>query len=130
MRELLLVAGGGALGSMARYGISEWTRSRFGERFPWGTFAVNVSGSLLLGLILGLALTGKTSREARAFLGAGFMGAFTTFSTFSLETWALFESGKLAAAALNVIGNLGLGLVGAAAGFALGRTLGQLTTPT
>ena len=124
MRELLLVAGGGALGSVARYGIGEWTRARFGESFPWGTLAVNVTGSLLLGLVLGLALAGRTSRSARAFVGAGFMGAFTTFSTFSCETYALVESGKIAPAVVNVLANLLVGLVAAAVGFALGKSLG------
>jgi fluoride exporter len=124
MRELLLVAGGGAFGSLARYGIGEWTRTRFGESFPWGTLVVNVAGSLLLGLLLGLALSGKTSRPTRALIGTGFLGAFTTFSTFSAESYALIEGGKLGAAAANVSANLVVGLLAAALGFALGRSLG------
>lgn len=125
MRELMLVAGGGALGSLARYGISEWARKRFGEAFPWGTLAVNLTGSLLLGLLLGLALAGKTSRSARALAGAGFMGAFTTFSTFSCETWALVEDGKLGAAAINIVANVAVGLCAAALGVIAGRSMGE-----
>jgi fluoride exporter len=124
MRELLLVAGGGALGSLARHGISEWTRERFGESFPWGTLFVNVTGSLVLGLVLGLTLSGRTSRQVRLFVGAGAMGAFTTFSTFSYETWALVEEGRWLAAALNVLTNLLVGLAAAAVGFGLGRSAG------
>lgn len=124
MREILLVAGGGALGAVARYGVGEWARARFGEAFPWGTLVVNVAGSLLLGLLLGLALTGKASRPTRALFGTGFLGAFTTFSTFSCESYALFEGGKVGAAALNLSANLVVGLVAAAVGLALGRALG------
>ncbi|MCA9621308.1 MAG: fluoride efflux transporter CrcB [Myxococcales bacterium] len=117
MKELLLIALGGAAGAVSRYGVTEWARSRLGEQFPYGTLAVNVVGSLLLGLLLGLSLRHVAGRMARAGLGTGFLGALTTFSTFSNETLLLAQQGKAGQAALNVGLSLALGLAAAMLGF-------------
>ena len=92
-----------------------------GTRFPWGTLAVNVAGSLVLGFLLGasLARTGAAP-AARAFWGIGILGAFTTFSTFSYETVALLQVGDWKAAAANVALNVGLGLAAVVLGLRLG----------
>jgi CrcB protein len=111
MREVLLVAACGAVGSLARYGLSEWLARR--TTFPYATLVVNVTGSFVLGLVLGLALAGKLSQQARAAVGAGFLGAYTTFSTFSVETVTLVKEGRHGAAAANLALNLGLGLAAA-----------------
>jgi CrcB protein len=100
---------------LGRYGISEWARKRLGNALPWGTLIVNVVGSLLLGILLGLAIREAASRDARAAIGTGFLGAFTTFSTFSNETVLMVQEGKMTGAALNVVLNLVVG-IGAAIG--------------
>lgn len=116
VREVLYVALGGSLGAVSRYGISEWARRRLGDALPWGTLFVNVVGSLLLGLLLGLALREVGTRGHRAAFGTGFLGAFTTFSTFSNETVLMYQQGKLTGAVLNVVLNLVAGIGAAIAG--------------
>jgi len=121
--ELLLagcVAAGGALGAPARYLLDKAVSSRVRTSFPLGTFAINVAGSLLLGLLTGLALRGALPAESTAFVATGFCGAFTTFSTWTFETVELFEQGAYLQAGLNVLGSLAAGLLAAAAGIALG----------
>ncbi len=123
MRTVLGVAAAGAVGALARWGLAAW----FGAHFPgfsWGTLVINVSGSFLLGLLFVL-LTERTgaSPAVRVALTTGLLGAYTTFSTFSLETFRLAEDGALALAGLNVLGNVGLGLLGVALGVSLGRAV-------
>ncbi len=115
VREVLYVALGGSLGAVSRYGIGEWARKRLGDALPWGTLIVNVVGSLLLGILLGLALREVGTRGQRLAFGTGFLGAFTTFSTFSTETVLMAQQGKLSGAVLNVVLNLAVG-IGAAIG--------------
>src|SRR5437762_636973 len=105
--RLLLVLAGGALGSGARYLVSLWTLDRFGGAFPWGTLAVNIAGSFLIGLLATLADEGgRIGPEGRVFLVAGVLGGFTTFSSFSLETVRLAEQNEIVRAGLNVIGSV------------------------
>ncbi|MGC1482062.1 MAG: fluoride efflux transporter CrcB [Chthoniobacterales bacterium] len=121
------VALGGALGSVVRFGISEWMVQRVGAGFPWGTFLVNAVGSLLIGILAALAVSegGRffSQPTARAFLMTGICGGFTTFSTFSLQTLALVQDGQWLGAAANVIGSVTVCLIAVAAGFAVGGNL-------
>jgi CrcB protein len=123
MRTVVGVAGAGAVGALARWGLATAIGTRL-SGFPWGTLVVNVTGSFLLGLVFVL-LTERieSSPATRLTLTTGLLGAYTTFSTFSLETFRLLEDGAYGAAALNVVGNLVLGLVAVAVGVALGRAL-------
>ena len=123
MRTLFLIALGSALGGVARNGLSAWVAHRAGDTFPWGTLAVNVLGSLVVGM---LAAVGDVPRwglslEARQFLMVGVLGGFTTFSAFSLQTLRLIQDGDWARVASNVFLSVGLGLAAAALGYRLAR---------
>jgi CrcB protein len=118
-----LVALAGALGALGRYGVLELVQSRAASRFPYGTVVVNVSGSFALGLLVGLATYQGLDPDVRTVIGTGFIGAYTTFSSFSYDTFGLFESGATRAALVNALGSVGLGLVAATAGFALAGLL-------
>ena len=108
-----------AIGVCVRYVLDGFVQARVGSAFPWGTCVVNISGSFLLGLITGLALYHGLSVDSRLVLGAGFCGAYTTFSTFSFETVRLAEGGLTGAAIRNVAVNTVAGLLAAAAGLGL-----------
>ena len=104
----LLVFIGGGLGSTARYAISTVTKSLM--PFPIGTLTVNVVGSFLMGMLVTFLIGKNFSESARLLLAVGFLGGFTTFSSFSIETLTLFEKGNILAAMSNVVLNLLLGL--------------------
>lgn len=106
---------GGGLGTVLRWGVSGWVAERFGEIFPWGTLAVNVTGSFLMGLLAGLM--GPESRwcaspETRQFLLFGLCGGYTTFSSFSLQTINLVEEGQWPLAGANIVLSVVLCLTG------------------
>ena len=122
---LVYVALGGALGALARYGISGSVYDRMGEGFPWGTLVVNVVGCLALGLVLRWLQVAAVAPEVRPFLTIGLLGAFTTFSTFSFETVALLQEGQWLRAGLYVGGSVLLGLAAMIAGMALGTVLAR-----
>jgi CrcB protein len=111
-----LAAGAGAV---ARYVLDSLVQRRTRRAFPAGTVLVNVSGSLLLGLVVGLAIHHGVPATPVALLGAGFAGGYTTFSTWAWESIALIETGAYAGAALNVVGSLAAGMAAAAAGLGL-----------
>jgi CrcB protein len=131
MRLLGYVMLGGALGTLARYFLSTWIHTKTGSAFPLGTLFINVSGSILLGLILRFALeTPAVTPDMRAFLTTGLCGGYTTFSTFSYETAALIEDGdwKRAGAYVGLsvllsIGGMFLGFAGARELLALRRSI-------
>ncbi len=125
VEKLLLIGVGAALGANARFWLGAWAIERFGELFPIGTLLVNVAGSLLLGLFAGIGVSRASGMPGGlSFLVAvGFLGSFTTFSTFSVETFLLLESGRWGVAAGNILANNLLSLTCAGAGFWLGRTL-------
>jgi CrcB protein len=113
-----LVATGGALGALVRFIVSQWVGAFVETRFPLGTFVINVSGSFLLGVI-GTLVADRVVPNAdavRLALGIGFLGAFTTFSTFEFETHALFEDGSWLTALTNMFLSLFLGLLAVRAG--------------
>lgn len=112
MRNLLLVGGGGFLGSVARYLVTGWaTQLSHASRFPLGTLVVNVAGCLLIGLLAGLAEHAQLlTASTRLFLLTGFLGGFTTYSAFAYETYFLGREHLLSAALANVALQLVLGL--------------------
>ncbi len=120
----LAVALGGALGALGRWSATSWIQTRTGLAFPWGTLAVNVVGALLLGVAYGAFEQLRLPPELRAFLTVGFLGAFTTFSTFSYETVLLMQGGHTARAVGYVAGSVIAGIVFALVGLALGRGIG------
>jgi CrcB protein len=125
MIKVLLVALGGALGSVVRYGVNFAAARAFGLGFPWGTLTVNVAGGLAMGLLAALfALRAEASPEAKLFLMTGVLGGFTTFSAFSLDAVALWERGEAGLAAAYVAASVGLSIAALVAGLALGRALG------
>ena len=104
MSQILAVAIGGAVGALARHGVSTAVVEAFGPRFPLGTLIVNVAGSFAMGWLFAL-LTGRMdiSPELRLLVTTGLLGAFTTFSTFSMETLVLLQAGRWVAGAANVL---------------------------
>jgi CrcB protein len=117
--KLFIVCIGGALGSGARYLVATWAAAAFGPDFPRGTALVNLVGSFLISLVMGLSLeTGAISPNVRLFLTTGIMGGFTTYSSFNYETLHLVEEGALGYAtgyvALTVIGCFVAGVLGLA----------------
>jgi CrcB protein len=119
---LVLVGAGGAFGAISRYLVDGWVSSATGGSFPWGTLVINLSGSFILGLLFAASVErGVLPSEIRAPVLVGFIGAYTTFSTLTLETWRLVEGGNYLFAMANIGGSLLLGLVAVAAGLAVGR---------
>ncbi len=126
MNHWLAIASGGALGAVLRYAVSkaEWVQSLGSSHFPTGTLVVNVVGSFLLGLLIILLVQKYTTVEwLRLFLFVGVLGAFTTFSTFSVESVNLFVDGKQATAMWNMFLNLFASVAAAALGLYLGKAL-------
>jgi CrcB protein len=122
---VLLVALGGAVGAAARYVIDGWISDRTGATFPWGTLAINLSGSLILGVLFALTLERDViPASARGPLMIGFVGAYTTFSTLMLESWRLWEDGSVGLALGNLVGSSVLGIVAVVLGLTIGRELG------
>ncbi|WP_371779442.1 fluoride efflux transporter CrcB [Streptosporangium subroseum] len=119
----LLVLIGGAVGAPLRYLTDRAVQARHDTVFPWGTFAVNVVGSLILGVVTGAALSGVAGPGVRLLLGTGFCGALTTYSTFSYETLRLAETGARFFAAANVIASIVAGLGAVFVGLALAQAL-------
>jgi CrcB protein len=116
----LLVCLGAAVGAPARYLTDRALASRLGTSLPWGTLSVNVAGSLVLGLLTGLATGHHVPRAVTLTVGTGFCGALTTYSTFAYETLRLYEDGARLYAVLNVAMSLAGGLAAAVLGYVVG----------
>jgi fluoride exporter len=119
----LWVALGSAVGGMARYGVSGIVANRIGETFPWGTLAVNVSGSFVIGVFAAIIAPGAAlagSLTVRQLVVIGLCGGYTTFSSFSLQTLALARNGEWRRALGNIAGSVALCLLAVWAGFAAG----------
>jgi len=121
---VVLVGVGGFFGAIARYGIDSFVSRATGGSFPFGTLVVNVSGALVLGILYAMTVErAALPAEIRAPVMIGFIGAYTTFSTWMLETWRLAEDGAMLAAAVNIGGSVVLGLAAMFAGLAIGRAI-------
>ena len=121
-----LVALGGALGSVSRFLLGPAIQRSLGMAFPFGTLFINVAGALVLGIVAGLAIDGGTvSPNARAFIGIGFCGGFTTFSAFSFETVALLEGGHAGRAGAYVAASVVFSVIAAWLGLVTARQLLQ-----
>ena len=121
---LLLIGLGGFAGAISRYLVDGFVTDRTAGAFPWGTLAVNLSGSFVLGLLF--AMTAERAilpADIRGPVMIGFIGAYTTFSTFMLESWVLIENGSYVPAIANLGGSVLLGLVAVLAGLTLGRAI-------
>jgi CrcB protein len=122
--DLVLVGIGGFAGAVARRIVDLWISDRAGAGFPLGTLVVNLSGAFLLGLLFAWATERDVlPREIRGPLMIGFLGAYTTFSTWMLESWRLVEDGAWQLAMLNLAGSVVLGVIAVVGGLAVGRLL-------
>ncbi len=117
--ELFLIAAGGAAGSAARYSIGKWIAQRGSASFPWGTFFVNATGAVLLGLVIGL----NPGQNAYYLLAEGFLGAYTTFSTFMYEGFEIFRDNEKKNAVFYILFSLAVGIAGYFAGAAIAACL-------
>ena len=123
MVGVLLIGAGGFVGAVARYVVDLEITQRFAS-FPWGTLAVNATGSFAVGLLFALIVErAAMPAELRGPLMIGFLGAYTTFSTLALESWRMIEDGAWLLAALNLGGSVALGMVAVIVGIALGRAI-------
>jgi CrcB protein len=122
--QYLWIGLGGFMGANARYLLQQWAASQWGSEFPYGTLLANVGGSFVIAFFLTLA-TGRLTiaPEVRLFVAVGFIGGFTTFSSFTFETFRLVEQNGWGPAAFNLIGNNILGLAGVLLGVFLARLL-------
>ncbi|WP_455235292.1 fluoride efflux transporter CrcB [Thiogranum longum] len=121
--QVFAIAGGGAVGALLRYWMSNGVYALAGRGFPYGTLAVNVLGSLIMGFLYIWLIERTLGSSLRAFLLVGLLGAFTTFSTFSIETLNLMEAGQFGRAVLNVLISVVLCIGAAALGVMLARQL-------
>lgn len=122
--HLIFIALGGATGAVMRYLMSNWVHSFAGRDFPYGTLSVNVLGSFLMGILYILLIERfQLDAEWRALILVGLLGAFTTFSTFSMETLLLLEGGEYNKAIFNIFANGLLCIAGAWAGVIIGRQI-------
>ncbi|WP_067111479.1 fluoride efflux transporter CrcB [Sphingopyxis granuli] len=110
MNGLFPVMVGGAIGAGVRHLVGQIMLARLGPGFPWWTLSINIAGSLLMGLLIGWLARSGGSETTRLFLGVGILGGFTTFSSFSLEFWLLFERGAMAQAAAYVLSSVVVGI--------------------
>jgi CrcB protein len=124
VRTLVALGIAGALGALARYGVEGWVSQRTGGGFPIGTFVVNISGAFLLGFLFTL-LTERLALAPwlRSAITIGFLGAYTTFSTLSFETFRLAEEGEVLLALANMLGSVTAGFVAVYLGVVLGRAV-------
>ena len=122
--EVMLVALGGGVGAVGRYLTALAAARLWGESFPWGTMIANLAGCFTIGMVYAVGVeAGGISPRARLFLMTGLLGGLTTFSSFSLETTTLLMSGSSWHSLLNLVANVGLGLILFSAGLLVGRIL-------
>jgi CrcB protein len=129
LRTALLIGLGGFVGANLRYWLGGWIAQKIGVLFPIETMLINISGSFLLGLFITLALHYTWSPEWRQAIAIGFLGSFTTYSTYEYESLRLLQEGEWVKAGLNLFGSLVLGLIAVFLGVTLGRLLIGGTEP-
>ena len=119
--EYLVIGIGGFLGANTRYLVAGWAARRFGATFPYGTFIINISGSFILGFFMAfLRDRAFIHPNYRLFFAIGFLGAYTTFSTFTYESLRLLQDGSILLGFTNILASIIIGLVGVFIGFMLG----------
>jgi CrcB protein len=124
MVNIFFIGIGGFLGAISRYGVALWIGQRWGRNFPLGTFLINISGSFLIGLLMSLFTERfMVNPQWRLFLVVGFLGAYTTFSTFEYETGALMKDGEWLIAMLNVILSVSVGFIALKLGEVLAKSI-------
>ena len=124
MVALFWVGLGGFFGSIARYTISVWAAARWGALFPWGTFVINITGSFILGFFMAFAHSRPwLHAQFRLLFAVGFVGAYTTFSTYTYESLSLMMDGRFVLATLYAVGSVAVGLMAVFAGFMLGESV-------
>ncbi len=125
MTKFLIISLGAVLGSNLRYWLADWAAQQFGASFPYGTLIINVSGSLVLGLFVALFTSGRylVDPNLRLLVAVGFLGSYTTFSTYTLESVNLMQEGQFWLGLFNLFGSSLLGGIAAAIGVLLGRSL-------
>ena len=123
MMKLVYIASGGAIGAVVRYGVSGLVQNMTPGSFPWGTLCVNTVGSLMIGLFWGVSELTSISPAARLFFAIGFLGSFTTFSTFSLETFGLLRDRETMLGLMNIGLNNALALIFVFGGYFLSRSI-------
>ncbi len=116
-----MVGIGGFLGAVARYVVGNYIGSRYGVRFPYGTFVINMTGSFLIGLVLTVLARTTASPYWRYLIPIGFIGAYTTFSTFEYETLRAVQDGQVTTGLLNITLSVVVGFLAVWAGAAMGR---------
>jgi len=119
---LMYVGAAGFLGAIARYLVDVWVGEHFGKALPLGTFTVNISGALLLGVFAGVTSERlPVPEELRVPIAVGFIGTYTTFSTYLLDSWVHVERGAWLTGAVNLVGSVVLGLIALRVGLLIGR---------
>jgi CrcB protein len=121
--KYLIVGVGGFVGAIARYMIGTYIGSRFGIRFPYGTFVINISGCFLVGFVVTLLARSTASQYWRYLIPIGFIGAYTTFSTFEYETLRAVQDGQITTGLLNVVLSVVVGFAAVWVGAAIGRVV-------
>jgi CrcB protein len=122
--HLVFIGLGGFVGAIARYLVDGWATGLGRGTFPWGTFAVNVTGSLIIGILFALMIErAAISSDWRGPLMIGFVGSYTTFSTLTLESWRLLEDGAWLLGITNLAGSLLVGVAAVVLGIGIGRAL-------
>ncbi len=122
MDKFILISTGAVLGANLRYWVGDWAAQKWGAAFPYGTLLINATGSLLLGFLMTLiAERLVVDPRWRLFFAVGFLGAYTTFSTYMFESFSLIDQGRWLAGLMNLLGSAALGIVAVGAGIYLGK---------